>query len=485
MSAYTNPETYIDTQSAQHLQNLQSTIAGSFAKVAESYASRQAEIKKQNAINEKENQQLEIDKANYTLGQYDKLTELAKADSSINWNTAFSPLIDEGANLNLAIANRTSKSPQKDILKVSKIKAAIPQAANVFGKLSGEGTTLDESMAIGLGKQGGIYSASDPKTLRFMGILQKKLPGERDYGFKDNDPELPFITAKTNDPLYGDIAYNVNILEKIMDGTSDLIITVPDQRPKFDVAKTTSANIFESQDIVRDKATVKLPNGRVTNDFLMKDQKTKTIKLREENIIDAGQNKVTKFVADVNIAEIRADRQLNANLKAQADALQTNDLQFKAYMNDIVIKDLNRINKNDVLQAYDMKTPLTDAQKTESIELYKDHFFKTQIPLTQDVVDPDSNLYTKTYEPEKPKAEGDGKESKKKESIESIVRRIGDVQIGDLADFTYNGRKVAYDGGNFIIERTAGLKDLVFEKKKDVINYLKTGGTSKPKLKGK
>lgn len=70
---------------------------------------------------------------------------------------------------------------------------------------------------------------------------------------------------------------------------------------------------------------------------------------------------------------------------------------------------------------------------------------------------------------------------KKTESIESITKRIGNIQKGQIGVFEANGRKIAYDGANFLIERTSGLKDLVFKTKEDAINYLKQGDTSKPK----
>ena len=57
-----------------------------------------------------------------------------------------------------------------------------------------------------------------------------------------------------------------------------------------------------------------------------------------------------------------------------------------------------------------------------------------------------------------------------------------DTKKGKFAEFTYGGRKVSYDGGSFMVEKTAGLKDLVFDTKEDVINYLKTGSAGKPRM---
>ena len=46
MGAYENPQAIIDTQTGEHLRNLQSTIAVTVSNFADSYAKKQAEIKK-------------------------------------------------------------------------------------------------------------------------------------------------------------------------------------------------------------------------------------------------------------------------------------------------------------------------------------------------------------------------------------------------------------------------------------------------------
>jgi hypothetical protein len=154
------------------------------------------------------------------------------------------------------------------------------------------------------------------------------------------------------------------------------------------------------------------------------------------------------------------------------------DSEIVIYNNNILDKTIKDA------PTFDPTKALTEEDKANFLKNYKEHFWNTQVKHTQDLLKEDSSVQT-FQDPEQPKADKEDKDSKKTESIKSIVKRIGDTKPGDIADFTYNGRKIAYDGGNFLVERTTGLKDLVFTTKEDVINYLKTGGTSKPKLRGK
>ncbi len=71
--SYVNPKTYIDTQSAQHYKNLQSTISNSFNQASQIYAQRaaaQAVINNQNRI-ENERKQIEYNE-NLKLQELEK-----------------------------------------------------------------------------------------------------------------------------------------------------------------------------------------------------------------------------------------------------------------------------------------------------------------------------------------------------------------------------------------------------------------------------
>ena len=57
MGAYSNPQILVDTQSGQHLRNLQESLAGSVAKFGQTYISVQEQKRKELEENGKKNQE--------------------------------------------------------------------------------------------------------------------------------------------------------------------------------------------------------------------------------------------------------------------------------------------------------------------------------------------------------------------------------------------------------------------------------------------
>jgi len=53
MGAYSNPEIIVDTQTGQHFRNLQESISGTIANVAQNYSIRQKEIQRKLEENQK------------------------------------------------------------------------------------------------------------------------------------------------------------------------------------------------------------------------------------------------------------------------------------------------------------------------------------------------------------------------------------------------------------------------------------------------
>ena len=70
MGAYSNPETYIDTQTAKHYQNLQDTISGAFTKVTDAYSARQKEIRAQLDENAKQLKANDMKAQEYAFSLY-------------------------------------------------------------------------------------------------------------------------------------------------------------------------------------------------------------------------------------------------------------------------------------------------------------------------------------------------------------------------------------------------------------------------------
>ena len=175
---------------------------------------------------------------------------------------------------------------------------------------------------------------------------------------------------------------------------------------------------------------------------------------------------------------IKIDLRKQADIKASSFLKAGKEADLRAYVNCTLGKDVQYYdkifksapNKQELLS--DLLVESSFGKLTEdlhrTIENGKPVYWGDQTQVEEETVYKDKS------------SKGKGEDSKKTESIESIAKRIGNIQKGQIGDFTYNGRKVAYDGDSFTVERTAGLKDLVFKTKKDVINYLKSGSTGKP-----
>ena len=475
MSAYTNPETYIDTQSAQHLQNLQSTIAGSFARVAESYASNQERLKKQLEANAEllKNNNLKADE--YGLSLYKDVSKASASDTSVNWSATFDPLISKAVKLRSGLLNGTLADKQGAMRELADIESSVDGITGILADLSSTGKTLADASSKGVMVQGGIASSNNASTQSATLVLQGKLNGSKRFYFEDDNPRKPMVEV-LDDKGNRLQAFSGEQLKKISQGNGELIRVIPDQTPAFDTLKNTNSDIFESAPVKQGKETIQLPTGRIKEAFLVKG------KPKEVEVASTKGERVTKLVQDVDIKTMMLNGgNLDTTIRAQAKGLLANTHQAIDFYNDIMGQKIGTW--EGIKHKFDPDQILTDKDKARFAEDYKTYFVETQIPKTQDVLKPEGDIFTTTYEtakPEKLKKDEEGKEKEKKESIESVVKRIGNTKLGDIAEFTYNGRKVSYDGGNFLVERTPGLKDLVFDTKAKVINYLKTGGTSKP-----
>lgn len=194
MGAYENPETWIDTQTAQHYQNLQNTISG----VASNYATAKRKELDDHKKKLEENQ-LAVDKGNLALyGALDKNTEKNK---SIDWHSAYDPYIEEYANLNLTLLNGTSQNRADTLKRMSKISEAVNTSADTMVSLmseypkfetgvkqiglpgglssigNGEGTVNAYNVLTGKAK-GGVKVILDPKTLVQSFVVSGEINGK-------------------------------------------------------------------------------------------------------------------------------------------------------------------------------------------------------------------------------------------------------------------------------------------------------------------
>ena len=474
MGAYSNPETYIDTQTAKHYQNLQDTISSSFAKVADSYATKQKAIKLQLEENAKQLKANDMKAQEYAFSLYNDVAKANLADPTVNWGKTYEPLIQRAVTLRSGMLNGTLEDKQSSMKELAEIQASVDGMTGMLATLSGVGTTVLDAKAKGVKVQGGAASSNSPTIDAAMGVMTQKLPGTKQFYFKDNDPKR--IMLKVSDEN-GNVLqeFDAEQIKKLSKGEG-LYRVIPNQTAEFDKLKSTNSTIFETTPVKPGEKGDPMPTGKINPDYLVKQNGKPKVIVNKTKASDGTE--VTTYTQEVDIKAIKDDDNFNTTIKAQAEGLlKSNQSGAIDFYNDIMGDPKGRWKGTGC--TFDPNKPLDEEDKKKFIEDYKEYYINTQIMPTQPLLKPDPDQVAFVEQAENPKKVKTDKEDKK-ESIESIVKRIGNTKLGDIADFTYNGRKVAYDGGNFIVERTAGLKDLVFKTKKDVINYLKQGGTSKP-----
>lgn len=397
MSAYTNPETYIDTQSAQHLQNLQNTISGSFANVAQSYASRQKEIKDRLEENAKIIKANDMKAQEFGFSLYTDLAKSSETDPSVNWTKTFEPLISESVALRTGMLNGTLPDKQRAIKRLAQIQASVDGVTNSLADLSAAGKEHVDALFKGVGAQGGTASSNDPRILGAMDVLTQRLPGTKEPFFKDGDPSKLMWRVKdqSGTTLH---EFDADQLKKISRGQG-LIRVVPDQIAAFDTLKSTNSGIFESKPIKEGDNSKVIPTGKVTPIYLKMGEDGKPL-TKEVTIMQTGGKRVTKLVQDIDIDLIKKDLNFNSTIKSQAEGMLTDQSSAIDFYNDVISKETGRWKGTGF--NFDPDKPLDDESKAKFIEDYKEYFVNTQINPTQDVTRPEGDLFTTTYNAPKP-----------------------------------------------------------------------------------
>ena len=147
MGAYSNPETFIDTQSAQAYQRLQDTISGTFANVAQSYATRQKEIRAQLEENAKQIKANEMKAQEYEFSLYTDLAKSTASDPSVDWAKTYEPLINEAVQIRSGMLNGTLKDKQGAMKRLGQIQGSVDNVVQSIATMSGASETFMKDMA--------------------------------------------------------------------------------------------------------------------------------------------------------------------------------------------------------------------------------------------------------------------------------------------------------------------------------------------------
>ena len=389
MGAYENPQMIIDTQSAQHLQNLQSTISGAFANVAQSYASQQRQRLAQLEENAKVLKSNNMKAEEYGASLWNDLAKTKATDDTINISETFEPLIQEAVKLKSGLLNDTIEDRQAAIKKLSEINGAVDGFTDNLGTLSSTGTILSDANLKGIGIQGGIYSGADPNVLKSFQVLQGKLPGTKKAYYKDNNPnQLVWAIYDDKNSLIKE--FSSQQMKQITSNNGELVQLVPDQTVANDTVKVTNNNIFDAVEARKGDKNTLIPNGRVKTAFLKIDPKTNQPLTKEIVVNKIDGIETVKLINEVDIDAIKKDVNLRTTLMAQVESLS--DRELIAYLGDVVAPIQAREGKDPA--CFDINKPLDEKEKTIAINAYLDHFYSTQIMASQDVLEEAGNVVT-------------------------------------------------------------------------------------------
>ena len=234
--SYENPRAVIDTQSAQGLQQLQNTIAGTFAGVAKSYKADKDAVTKKLEKRELENRKRreEFQKQEDTL--YEN-TSKTTARYGIEQAPELNALIDEYSDLKNANNSGTLTSEEVSInkQKIAAQKAIPARTLGLYEGITESALSLKENKNKD-GDYGGFDIYGDPRTYEDLSTWIGTSPGSRKLSLKplDNGIDLE-IYAVINGRKYSSTQ-----IERLRGKDSELLTRVPDPRPEFSDLTTAS-----------------------------------------------------------------------------------------------------------------------------------------------------------------------------------------------------------------------------------------------------
>ena len=406
--SYVNPQQIVDTQSAQHLANLQQTITSTFANVAANYAAQkkqeQAEIKKRQEENAKiiKGNQGEEDLIRYNYQKY-------RADNpELNLPEVLPAFIDEYSNIKNALDLGTITDPKEQARlrsELAKLKTLPEQIVNGIKAFSELGVTYKDTYGK-MNTQGGIDTTqTDPKALKAVNIFLNNTPGTRNIDIsrdKNGNLNVDYIIQETDEkgnptgePTRYPQAYFRDLLAGKIEGS---IVIVPD--------KTKTLEETDKLISTKDPLTGK---NQYNKNFLV----TKRI--------DRGSYIDTVEVVDVN----RVKAQVFNSLSADINAMKPVDLA--AYYNNILDP-----SGKEKISAKDLLDEEKGAElRRRATELYVDRYAKR--------FDSYENSIAKTQKPQPEKPKGLTETEKTKISnVEDAKLIASKIRRDDRLKFDYN-----------------------------------------------
>ena len=454
MGAYENPETYIDTESAKYIQNLQQDVAGAFAGFAQSYKSQQDLLKKEQEENAKRLSAIQGEVENYALSLRTSLSETQAENKEVDLSATFEPLIQEAVKLRSGLLNNTIEDRQGAIAKLAKINTAVTKFGTSLGEIREYGTSLDEILNRPIGVEGGLDQSMPDADVRAVRIMQEKLKGRKEAVFEDSDPDkLVWRVYDDQNKLVKQ--YAANKLEAFgAYGDGEYVNQIVDMS-KSNQTLASNIDVFKHKVQTVGGKEVKESTGDITEQYLVKDANGQ-VKYTQ---VPIGNTGAYKMVANVDKQAVLNNSQLQILLKSRIEGMSDNEII--TYNNNILSKSVESV-------ILDKKKSLTPQEKEKFLEEYKQYWYKTQINPKQDLKKPEGDVYIQ--ESVKPEKIEEGKKPTEAEQgqaeFERIVKEGGtiagkgglylDVSIDEKGVKSYYPYKLDANGVRMFITQRAG-----------------------------
>jgi len=396
--SYRNPQQYVDTTTAKSFQNLQQTIAGSFAGVAQSYAQAAERRRKENEKKEEENKKTikGINKEVSNLRRTLNITDDKYKDT--DWADVYNPLIKEYEDLSNSIEFGTSENPSADRIRRDEIYASVAGLENSIANVASYVDGMDDKI-MNADKQGGLYTGMDSNTFKGLSIFSQKLPGKRQPRFVDgNVKKLVWDIYDEDDNLIQ--TFDAEKLQRIGTDLDELVITIPNQAEANKASKLEIGTVFETKNGVNGEyfsGKIKssyLDDGKIIDKQVAANGAVQYTTVRQVN--KYGENGII-FNEEFNtVIDASIDGMLQTN-KDNTSAIAFNNSQFKnitfdiedfvnnpyfkgKYTKDSLPEEIKAALKDKDGFQFDLNDPLTDVEKDIFRVAYKKHYLDTEVP---------------------------------------------------------------------------------------------------------
>ena len=444
MGAYSNPQILVDTQSGQHLRNLQESLAGSVAKFGQTYISVQEQKRKELEENGKKNQEVskEVEKGEIRL--MNGVNKLKGINPKINLANTFTPLIERAKELNISILqNKITGSERNEAqMELSEINSTIDNDFAAGLVIAGQmATDLEEASLKGVGVEGGLAKELDPALNRGLRIFQGKIDGSVEAVYEDvKTKKLAYITkdgeGKEVYRFYADELKKMNAQNIIG------VKILPDTTANTEAVKKQVSNVFENKLVdPKDPAKGTVATQNINIDYLVRDKKTGKIEYERQPYGDLpGQYKlVAKVDKEAILPEVRT--QLFGQLGGFDDST------LVSYYNNIIVPFWERATKENKDLMPDNRV-LTEEERDKAEEEYIKYWVEAKVPSQQIIQKEDpSTLILKAPKKKEDKTTKISAFDKKAADEEKELKQgLKQANTGNKTEIRFKDRKAAFDG---------------------------------------